>query len=158
MDPLDKPLTISPIQMGWKISIELFINWQFWWIDDRNAEFSANLVLTCTWSQCFCPKPLPRPILTQLQWLWITIRLLTLLLEEMWCCLYHLKLLYYNGWNGHNLQWMYTTVVILQLTVSEYMYGSLGDKIFSIELNSTIASNIHWHLPCLRFCIAITFI
>jgi len=48
MDPLDNPLTTSPIHTGCEISIELYPNWWFGCIDDPDCQFGNKSVPTRT--------------------------------------------------------------------------------------------------------------
>jgi len=47
-DPLDNLLRTHPIQMGWEISIEVYLNWQFRGIDDPGCQFGDGSVPTET--------------------------------------------------------------------------------------------------------------
>jgi len=48
MDPVCNPLTVSPIQMGWKVSIQLNQMWWFGYINNPHCPFSNGLVSTQT--------------------------------------------------------------------------------------------------------------
>ena len=48
MDLLDNPLTTRPIQTGCEMSIELYLNWQFGYIDDLDRQFGNRSVPTRT--------------------------------------------------------------------------------------------------------------
>jgi len=47
-DPLDNLLRTHPIQMGWEISSEVYLNWQFRGIDDPGCQFGDGSVPTET--------------------------------------------------------------------------------------------------------------
>jgi len=60
MDPLYNPLRTRPIQTGREMSIELYLNRQFWSIDDLDRQSGSGLV----WTQTHIRSDDPEPLLT----------------------------------------------------------------------------------------------
>jgi len=58
MDPLDNPLNAYQIQTGREISIELFPNGQFWFIDDPDHLFGTSVFPTGIWTWSDRPEQL----------------------------------------------------------------------------------------------------
>jgi len=50
-DPLGDQLTTCPKQMGWEISIELYLNWWFECIENLDGQFCNGSVPTGTWAR-----------------------------------------------------------------------------------------------------------
>jgi hypothetical protein len=55
---LDNPLTTCPIVKGREMSIELYLNWQFRYLDNPNRVFRDSLVPTQTQTRCSSQEPL----------------------------------------------------------------------------------------------------
>jgi len=52
MDPLDKPLTTHPIQMGWELPVKPYPNWQYGYIGNPDCVFGDSSVVIPTHAQC----------------------------------------------------------------------------------------------------------
>jgi len=61
-DPLDKQLTIRPIETGWEVSNELYPNWHARLLDVTGWVFGDCSVPTPTWTQCASLESLLTPV------------------------------------------------------------------------------------------------